>query len=259
MDPRENLLRIYRELADWYERQHQPQMRDRFLVLAADAALTAGRPDEAESLRLRLLKVNPHHMLKPFGSYAQALKTPDVLTYVKDLRVNYPANVAEDLLRTLQVEAKPAAAPPVPLLEKELFVDEKPPEPARPAPANPHLPQTIPLQGPIPAAPRRTRSPSPSPPGPVAARPGARPRKAGRGTGGRRLLARGPAVFTGYCLRRGAGRLHVPAALSAAWMAAVIWRGSGWKPNLRGACGIGVGARGEKKRPGSPKPSPSQL
>ena len=48
MDPRENLLRIYRELADWYERQHQPQMRDRFLVLAADAALTAGRPDEAE-------------------------------------------------------------------------------------------------------------------------------------------------------------------------------------------------------------------
>ena len=144
MDPRENLLRIYRELADWYEQQRQPQMRDRFLVLAADAALTAGRPDEAERLRLRLLKVNPHHMLKPYGSYAQALKTPDVLTYVKDLRVNYPANVAEDLLRTLQVEAKPTAAA-APAAEKEPFVDENLPEP--------QLARTAPR----PAAPRPTR------------------------------------------------------------------------------------------------------
>ena len=85
MDPRENLLRIYRELADWYERQRQPQMRDRFLVLAADAALLAGKTDEAERLRLHLLNVNPHHMLKPYPSFAQALKAPDLLTYVKDL------------------------------------------------------------------------------------------------------------------------------------------------------------------------------
>ena len=196
MDPRENLLRIYRELADWYEQHHQPQMRDRFLVLAADAALTAGRPDEAERLRLRLLKVNPHHMLKPYGSYAQALKTADVLTYVKDLRVNYPANVAEDLLRTLQAEAKSAAdAPPAAAAEKELFVDENLPEPqlARTAPqpgrapANPHLPQTIPLQGPIPIAPRpeplRPRRPLPAPfalaPAPLPERPAVEPTAAG--------------------------------------------------------------------------------
>src|SRR3981081_4663597 len=102
MDPRENLLRIYKELADWYEKRRQPPMRDRFLVLAADAALLANRPDEAENLRLRLLRLNPHHMLKPYASLAQALKAPDVVTYIKDLRVNYPANVAEDLVRTLQ-------------------------------------------------------------------------------------------------------------------------------------------------------------
>lgn len=118
MDPRDNLLRIYKELADWYERQRQPQMRDRFLVLAADAALLAGKADEAEKVRLRLLKVNPHHMLKPYTSFAQALKAQDVLTYVKDLRVNYPADVAEDLLRTLQGDEKrptagvPATLPP---------------------------------------------------------------------------------------------------------------------------------------------------
>ena len=116
MDPRENLLRVYKELADCYERQRQPPMRDRFLVLAADAALLANRPDEAETLRLRLLKVNPHHLLKPYASFAQALKSPDVLTYIKDLRVDYPANVAEDLLRRLQTEDKRPPAPiPSPL------------------------------------------------------------------------------------------------------------------------------------------------
>ena len=34
----DNLVLIYKELADRHERQGQPQMRDRFLVLAADAA-----------------------------------------------------------------------------------------------------------------------------------------------------------------------------------------------------------------------------
>ena len=170
MDPRENLLRIYRELADWYERQHQPQMRDRFLVLAADAALTAGRPDEAERLRLRLLKVNPHHMLKPFGSYAQALKTPDVLTYVKDLRVNYPAERGRRSAAYAPVRRQTGRLCSRPPFWKSApFVDEKPPEAARPAPANPHLPQTIPLQGPIPA-------PAPNPSAPAApSRPRWRP------------------------------------------------------------------------------------
>ena len=170
MDPRENLLRIYRELADWYERQHQPQMRDRFLVLAADAALTAGRPDEAERLRHRLLKVNPHHMLKPFGSYAQALKTPDVLTYVKDLRVNYPANVAEDLLRrSSPTPNRPPRLRPPFWKRTRSSTKSRRNRPA-PAPANPHLPQTIPLQGPIPA-PAPARPPPPPLPAPLAAAP----------------------------------------------------------------------------------------
>ncbi|HVS37652.1 MAG TPA: hypothetical protein VMS17_18970 [Gemmataceae bacterium] len=207
MHPHENLLRVYRELADWYERQRQPQMRDRFLVLAADAAQTAGRADEAERLRLRLLKVNPHHMLKPYASFAEALKAPDVLTYVKDLRVNYPADVAEDLLRTLHGEERrpaagiPGTAPVLdidgtlapeaarPVVEEETApfanmrdLDADLANTAAPAPLNaprgrPEPPQTIPLQGqppprlaptrPIPAAPR----PLPPPPRRPAALP----------------------------------------------------------------------------------------
>jgi hypothetical protein len=176
MDPRENLLRIYNELADWYEKQRQPPMRDRFLVLAADAALLANRPDEAETLRLLLLRVNPHHMLKPYNSLAQALKAPDVLTYIKDLRVNYPINVAEDLLRTLQTEEKrsPGAIPPVsataalPAVSDEMFLNSKLgprdlaptappgalPTPYELAPLRPDSrPQTLPLQAPPPPRP----------------------------------------------------------------------------------------------------------
>src|SRR5205085_11918442 len=74
------------------------------LVLAADAALAAGSGDEAERLRLRLLQLNPHHMLKPYSSFAQALEAPDVSTYVRDLRQNYPPEVAEGLLRMLPAE-----------------------------------------------------------------------------------------------------------------------------------------------------------
>src|SRR4051812_36187718 len=83
-------LRVYQDLADWYERQSQPQLRDRFLLLAADAALSSGMPDEAERLRQRLLQVTPHHMLKPFASFAQALRSPDVQGYVSDMREKYP-------------------------------------------------------------------------------------------------------------------------------------------------------------------------
>ena len=94
-------LQVYKELADWYERQGQPAMRDRFLILAAEAAFSGGKTDEAERLRQRLLLTNPHHMLKPFNSFAQALQSTNVQIYIHDLQVNYPPETAENLLRNL--------------------------------------------------------------------------------------------------------------------------------------------------------------
>lgn len=108
METHTNLL-VYKDLADCYERQGQPSMRDRFLVLAADAALACGLPEEAERLRNRLLQVNPHHLLKPFTSFAQAMISPDVENYVRDLRLNYPLETAESLLRALREPAEEAA------------------------------------------------------------------------------------------------------------------------------------------------------
>jgi hypothetical protein len=176
--------RVYQDLADWYERQSQAQMRDRFLLLAADAVLSAGQPEEAERLRLRLLEHSPHHMLKPFASFAEAMHSPDVQGYINDLRQTYPLETAEELLRSFQGNPAPTSArshgAPVPTPEDEERprADTLPPEPlkvyrvkdeAEPT-ASPPRPQAAPRGGaaPIkkvtaPAIPARAARPVPAP------------------------------------------------------------------------------------------------
>lgn len=102
MPSADQTVRTYRELAEDYGRQGQAQMRDRFLVLAADAALAAGQEDEAERLRGRLLQHNPHHLLKPYSSFGEAMKSTDVQNYVSALRRNHPYEKAENLLEGLR-------------------------------------------------------------------------------------------------------------------------------------------------------------
>src|SRR5262245_63146051 len=107
----EQATQIYRELAEGYGRQGQAQMRDRFLVLAADAALAAGQKDEAERLRGRLLQHNPHHLLKPYSSFAEAMKSADVQNYVGALRRSHPYDKAETMLEELRKSGQHPAAP----------------------------------------------------------------------------------------------------------------------------------------------------
>src|SRR5262249_26154327 len=109
-------LQVYEELASWYDRQGQAKLRDWFLVLAADSAMTLGKSDQAERLRQRLLHVNPHHMLRPFASFNEALQSPDIQGYVADLRRNYPPETAEQLLQGTLKKQRPTRAPvPQPL------------------------------------------------------------------------------------------------------------------------------------------------
>src|SRR5262249_38631798 len=98
-------IRVFTELATLCDRQGQPQVHDRYLVLAADAALGAGRPEEAERLRQRLLQRNPHHLLKPYASFAEAMGAPDVQSYGGALRRSHPFEAAEQLLQTLRKDA----------------------------------------------------------------------------------------------------------------------------------------------------------
>ncbi len=132
-------LNVYSELAECYDRLGQFSMRDRFLILAADAALETGQPGEAERMRLRLLQGSRHHMLRPYHSFAEAARAPDVQTYLKDLRTNYPPSVAELLLDSLKGgsgEGPPGTAfdPTQSLPEPEGWATPTNDPPARPIP-----------------------------------------------------------------------------------------------------------------------------
>jgi hypothetical protein len=109
MPSADQAVRTYRELAENYGHQGQAQMRDRYLVLAADAALTAGQEEEAERLRGRLLQHNPHHLLKPYSSFAEAMKSVDVQNYISALRRNHPYEKAEHLLEGMHQNAEGAS------------------------------------------------------------------------------------------------------------------------------------------------------
>ncbi|HEV3260472.1 MAG TPA: hypothetical protein VG013_26695 [Gemmataceae bacterium] len=100
----DRIIRVYQELADYHDRRQEAPLRDRFLVLAADAALCSGRADEAERLRARLLQLNPHHLLKPYASLAEAAKSPDVQSYIAGLRRTYLPESAEHLLESLKTD-----------------------------------------------------------------------------------------------------------------------------------------------------------
>jgi cell division septation protein DedD len=92
---------LYQELADRYESLQQPSMRDRFLLLAADAAFANGQIELAERLRTRLLRHNPDHLLRPYRSFAEARQSADVQTYLRDLRLNYPVDRAREILESM--------------------------------------------------------------------------------------------------------------------------------------------------------------
>jgi hypothetical protein len=123
----------YQKLADWFDRKGQPQQRDRFLVLAADAAQSAGSEDEAEALRLRLLRHNPHHLLRPYSSFSQAMNSADVQSYVNDLRNSYPPKKAADMLASLGPQAAQAAEKPLPPTQPVVDLDAEPAKRAIPA------------------------------------------------------------------------------------------------------------------------------
>jgi hypothetical protein len=107
MTTSDHVLQVYRDLADWHERQGLDQLRDRFLVLAAAAAHAAGQAEEGERLRQRLLRGNPQHPLRPFTSFGQALHSTKVQAQIEDLRQEYPLPAAEDLLNSLRANSPP--------------------------------------------------------------------------------------------------------------------------------------------------------
>jgi hypothetical protein len=126
------MQQVYEELAQRYEREQEPRQRDNLLVLAADAALAAGRADDAERVRQRLLQVNPHHLLRPFASFAEALEAQDVRDFVADLRRQYPPVYAQRLLGKAGGDNGPAVVSPAPLRNAPAEVKPRDGRPASP-------------------------------------------------------------------------------------------------------------------------------
>lgn len=119
MAPTDGPFVVYQQLADWYERRSEARQRDLFLVLAADAALTGGRPDQAEQTRQRLLQFSPYHLLRPYPSLSDAMQSAVVVDYLEDLRQQFPPPRAAQLLEGLRANSSAGVGsmvdlPPVP-------------------------------------------------------------------------------------------------------------------------------------------------
>lgn len=100
-----NPINLYQQVADAYQAQGKYQERDRFLVLALDAANSAGQASLAEQLRQRILELNPNHLIKPYPNSATALQSPNFITYVSQLRKNFPPAKAQTLLQEMGTPA----------------------------------------------------------------------------------------------------------------------------------------------------------
>lgn len=92
---------LYQQVAEAYHTQGKYQERDRFLVLALDAAQTVGQSNLAEQIRLRLLELNPNHLIKPYPHCQAALQAQNFVTYLSQLRKNFPPGKAQSLLNEL--------------------------------------------------------------------------------------------------------------------------------------------------------------
>jgi hypothetical protein len=157
----EKIQGLYEEVAEQCERRGDARQRDIFLVLAADAALTHGQPDQAERLRQRLIALSPHTLLMPFTRFSEAMQSADICEYVADLRRQFPPEKAEKVLHSGS-ENRPTVSLDSPF-GKDFYPLQEPASP--PTLPNPFVERPAarqPAPAPLPAKNRR-RSPYESP------------------------------------------------------------------------------------------------
>ena len=102
-DPSET-LGLFLHLARASAMRRRMPVRDRLLVIAGAIASQLGLERVADRCRDRILEHNPHHMLRQWHSFDQALKDPDFLHLLKQLQRRYPLEKAERLLDSLGID-----------------------------------------------------------------------------------------------------------------------------------------------------------
>lgn len=77
-------------------------LRDQFLVLAMDAAKSAGRAEMAGSLWQRLASVSPGHPVTRYRDFATAFQSAEALTVIRELKLEFPPEMAKERLEKLR-------------------------------------------------------------------------------------------------------------------------------------------------------------
>lgn len=104
----EQAMRAYVRLARLSDEKQQPQGRDRFLLLAGQAACRAGWLEVADCCRTLTLRANARHLLSRTASFPDALRDPDASAYFARLASFCSFEQAEHLLRGLDQWPEPA-------------------------------------------------------------------------------------------------------------------------------------------------------
>ena len=98
------ILSIYLHLAAASQRRHRPHVRDRMLVIAGSVAARMGLGPAAAECRRLILKHNPNHLIRRWGTIEEALHDEDFLCLLKQLQRRFPQEKAERMLQTLNIE-----------------------------------------------------------------------------------------------------------------------------------------------------------
>ncbi len=95
------LLVTYLHLAWAAGKRQRPLVRGRLLLLAGDEALHLGMTDIADFCRLEILKTCPAHLVGKFGTLAEARRSEDLETLVRQLKRRYGGERAERMVASL--------------------------------------------------------------------------------------------------------------------------------------------------------------
>ena len=103
MRDHEAAMSVYVQLAVLSDQKQQPQVRDRFLLLAGVEACRAGWPDVAASCYRKLVASNPAHQANRYSGMPDALRDPEFQQLVVHWERYCPFEKAEAMVRRLNL------------------------------------------------------------------------------------------------------------------------------------------------------------
>jgi hypothetical protein len=97
-------MATYLHLARASGLRRRPQVRDRLLILAAVAATKAGLPRIAAYCREDVLRHNPRHLVRRWGTVADALRDQEFQHFLVHLEKRYSAEEVDRMMKTLAID-----------------------------------------------------------------------------------------------------------------------------------------------------------